>query len=182
MARQMADETFRTDQERNRYAAHVRAINELVDGLRDQDGRGWMPYVAPWHGGTEARLLSVLRDPGPKTQDGTGSGFLCTENVDPTAERQCRAFEQKAGADALTRLLGLMPDLRVVLLQDGDAQATWRRLEKAHLALAGQERFQVVRTYQPGRQAPWSPDAEVRAAREQHRADALRQVADILRA
>ncbi|MFC8276504.1 hypothetical protein ACFUJR_29020 [Streptomyces sp. NPDC057271] len=88
MARQMADETFRTDQERNRYAAHVRAINELVDGLRDQDGRGWMPYVAPWHGGTEARVLSVLRDPGPKTQDGTGSGFLCTENDDPTAERQ----------------------------------------------------------------------------------------------
>ncbi|KQX55408.1 MULTISPECIES: uracil-DNA glycosylase [unclassified Streptomyces] len=209
MARQMADETFRTDQERNRYAAHVRAINELVDGLRDQDGRGWMPYVAPWHGGTEARVLSVLRDPGPKTQDGTGSGFLCTENDDPTAERQCRAFEQagigardvtpwnaypwyinrkpdaseqKAGADALARLLGLMPDLRVVLLQGGDAQATWRRLEKAHPALAGQERFQVVRTYHPGRQALWSPDPEVRAAREQHREDALRQVADILRA
>ncbi|MFF8444695.1 hypothetical protein ACF07U_27955 [Streptomyces californicus] len=50
-------------------------------------------------------------------------------------------------------LLELMPDLRVVLLQGGDAQATWRRLEKAPPALAGQERFRVVRTYHPGRQA-----------------------------
>ncbi|MCQ6555444.1 hypothetical protein NPS70_19905 [Streptomyces sp. C10-9-1] len=74
-----------------------------------------------------------------------------------------------------------MPDLRVVLLQGGDAQATWRRLEKAHPDVAAQERFQVVRTYHPGRQALWSPDPEVRAAREQHRENALRRVADMLR-
>jgi hypothetical protein len=31
-------------------------------------------------------VLSVLRDPGPKIQDTIGSGFLCLENDDPTAE------------------------------------------------------------------------------------------------
>ncbi|WP_197683502.1 uracil-DNA glycosylase family protein [Jiangella alkaliphila] len=91
MARRMADEAFRLAQERDRYASHVRPINELVDVLRG-DGRGWMPYVAPCHGGIEAGMLSVLRDPGPKTQDGTGSGFLCIENDDPTAELQSVAF------------------------------------------------------------------------------------------
>ena len=64
-------------QERDRYAAHVRPVNELVDELHDLDGRGWMPHVAPVHGGVEARVLSVLRDPGPKTQDGVGSPGLC---------------------------------------------------------------------------------------------------------
>ncbi|APU44687.1 uracil-DNA glycosylase [Streptomyces sp. TN58] len=204
----MADDAFRVAQEQNRYAPHVRAINELVDGLRDQDDRGWMPYVAPWHGGVDARVLSVLRDPGPKTQDGSGSGFLCVENDDPTAERQCHAFkeagidirdttpwnaypwyinqkpdasQQEAGAEVLARLLGLMPNPRVVLLQGGDAQATWRRLEKRHPEFAGEVWFQVVRTYHPGRQALWSPDPEVRASREQHRKDALQRVADILR-
>lgn len=95
----MADEPFRVTQEQARYAPHVRAINELVDQLRDPGGRGWMPYVAPWHGGVHARVLSVLRDPGPKTQDGAGSGFLCVENDDPTAELQCRAFAE-VGIDA----------------------------------------------------------------------------------
>src|SRR5258708_3149377 len=80
VARRMADGKFRLEQHQPRYAPHVRPINEMVDGLRDQDGRGWMPHVAPWHGGVQARVLSVLRDPGPKTADDVGSGFLCVEN------------------------------------------------------------------------------------------------------
>src|SRR5215211_5814233 len=88
MVRRMRDPGFRLEQERGRYAPHVRPVNELVDELRCRHGRGWMPYVAPWHGGVLARVLSVLRDPGPKTQDGVGSGFLCIENDDPTAELQ----------------------------------------------------------------------------------------------
>lgn len=207
MVRRMADETFRIEQEDGRYAPHVRAINEMVDGLRDQDGRGWMPHVAPWHGGVDARVLSVLRDPGPKTQDGVGSGFLCIENDDPTAERQCHAFaeagiealdttpwnaypwyinrkpnasEQQAGVDPLVRLLALLPDLRVVLLQGGDAQATWRRLERKHPEIADQGRFQVVSTYHPAKGALRTPDPAERAAREQHRKDACHRVAELL--
>ncbi len=90
MARRMRDEAFRIEQEKGRYGPRVRAINEMMDALRDRDGHGWMPHVAPWHGGVEARVLSILRDPGPKTQDGVGSGFLCVENDDPTAELQAQ--------------------------------------------------------------------------------------------
>ncbi|MBT2441789.1 uracil-DNA glycosylase [Streptomyces sp. ISL-36] len=203
----MAEEGFRRAQERDRYAPHVRLVNEMVDDLRGHDGRGWMPYVAPWHGGVDARVLSVLRDPGPATQDGTGSGFLCMENDDPTAARQCQAFgdagigagditpwnaypwyinraptaaEQQAGVAPLKRLIELLPHLRVVLLQGGDAQRTWRRLAKKHPEVAQQTRFEVVSTYHPGRQALWSPDPAVRAAREQHRVDAYRLVAKAL--
>jgi hypothetical protein len=41
--RRMADPAFRAAQQAGRDAPHVRAINELVDALRD-DVRGWMPY------------------------------------------------------------------------------------------------------------------------------------------
>ena len=208
MARRMADESFRVEQEQARYAPHVRAINELVDQLRDPGGRGWMPYVAPWHGGVHARVLSVLRDPGPKTQDGVGSGFLCVENDDPTAELQCRAFaevgidardvtpwnaypwyinrapnasERQAGIDPLLRLLRLLPNLLVVLLQGRDAQDTWRRLTRQYGEILGDQRFQVVSTYHPGRQALWSRDPVVRAARAQDRVHAYIRVAEALR-
>ncbi|WP_019064683.1 uracil-DNA glycosylase [Streptomyces prunicolor] len=207
MVRRMADEAFRDEQESGRYAPHVRAINEMVDELRDQDGRGWMPYVAPWHGGVDARVLSILRDPGPKTQDGSGSGFLCVENDDATAERQCTGFaeagidardttpwnaypwyinrapnaeERRAGVTVLARLLGLLPRLEVVLLQGVDAQDSWRRLEKTHPELVREARYEVVHTYHPGRQALWSPDPAVRAAREQQRHDSYQQVAQAL--
>ncbi|MFI1358091.1 uracil-DNA glycosylase [Streptomyces sp. NPDC020898] len=185
----------------------MRAINEMVDELRDQDGRGWMPYVAPWHGGVEARVLCVLRDPGPKTQEGTGSGFLCVENDDATAERQCTGFaeagieardtmpwnaypwyinrapnaeERRAGVTILARLLGLLPRLEVVLLQGVDAQDSWRRLERTHPQFIQQSGYQVVSTYHPSRQALWSPDPDVRAAREQQRLDSYRRVAKLL--
>jgi hypothetical protein len=204
----MAEETFRIEQERARYAPHVRAINEMVDGLRDQDGRGWMPHIAPWHGGVQARVLSVLRDPGPMARDGVGSGFLCVENDDPTAELQCRAFtatgihardvtpwnaypwyinrapkasERQAGVDPLVRLLGLMPYLKVVLLQGRDAQDTWKRLAKRHPEIVQQVRFQVVGTYHPGRQALWSRDPVVRDDRAQDRVRAYLRVAEVLR-
>ena len=87
----MADLAFRQLEEADRYAPHVRPINELVDALRD-DARGWMPHIAPLHGGTAAQVLSVLRDPGPATRDTVGSGFLCIENDDLTAERQLQMF------------------------------------------------------------------------------------------
>jgi hypothetical protein len=85
----MADPAFHAEQKRGVYATHVKPLNQLVDQLNDPRGRGWMPYVAPHFGGTEARLLLLLRDPGPGTNDqrgGDGSGFLCIENDDETAE------------------------------------------------------------------------------------------------
>jgi hypothetical protein len=204
----MASEAFRMQQARDRYAPHVRAINELVDDLRGEDGRGWVPYVAPWHAGVHVRVLSVLRDPGPRTQNIGGSGFLCVENDDPTAELQYRAFtdagidprdiipwnaypwyinrrpraaEREAGAGALLRLIGLLPHLRVVLLQGRDACDVWGRSLRRRPSLVADLTLEVVTTYHPGRQALWSADPAVRQARAQHRKNAYLHVAVALR-
>lgn len=201
----MADPTFRAEQEAGRYAAHVAPVNGLVDALRSPE-RGWMPHVAPLHGGVEARVLSILRDPRPATQYGVGSGFLCIENDDPTAERQLELFagvgitpaditpwnaypwyinaapkaaQLDAGVEPLARLLELMPNLRAVLLQGKDAQNGWARLVRRHPSRARRV-GSVVATFHPGRQALFHPDPAVRAARAQHREDAYRAVADAL--
>ncbi|WP_328299213.1 uracil-DNA glycosylase [Streptomyces sp. NBC_00435] len=203
----MRDEAFRREQDKERYAPHVRPINEMVDALREPEGRGWMPYVAPWHGGAAARVLSVLRDPGPKTLEGAGSGFLCVENDDPTAELQAQIFERagiapddvtpwnaypwyinrspkaaelQAGAEVLKRLLGLMPRTEVVLLQGNEAQDVWRRLLKAHPDVVRDRTLEVVSTYHPGQQALFVRDPEERARRAQHRIDSYQKVGDAL--
>ncbi|WP_405818147.1 uracil-DNA glycosylase [Streptomyces sp. NBC_01390] len=208
MARRMRDEAFRIEQEQGRYAPHVRPINEMVDALRDQDERGWMQHVAPWHGGVEARALSILRDPGPKTQEGVGSGFLCVENDDPTAELQVQLFEGagiaprdvtpwnaypwyinrspkaaelQAGVEVLKQLLGLMPKAEVVLLQGSEAQDAWRRLLKTHPGVVRERSLKVVSTYHPGRQALFVRDLDERARRAQHRVDSCQTVGDVLR-
>jgi hypothetical protein len=151
MPRRMADPTFRDVQHATAPTAiHIAPISRFVDSIRDRDGRGWAPYVAPLHGGVDAQVLSILRDPGPATPDGSGSGFLAIENDDPTAERQLLLFESvgssprqvlpwhaypwyfnrkptgaelDAGAEVIVELLELLPDLRVVLLQGRDAEA-----------------------------------------------------------
>lgn len=207
MARRMRHDDFRRSQELHTYARHVRPINELVDALRGREGRGWVPYVAPMHGGVNSRLLFVLRDPGPATRAGTGSGFLCIENDDPSAERQARAFEaagidpgealpwniypwyinqkptatqRKAGAEVLVELIALLPRLEVVLLQGHDAQTGWKKLEGAHPSLVADRGLVVERTFHPSPQALFHPDPAIRAARERDRAEALERVGSLL--
>src|SRR5437868_12878523 len=90
----MTEPVFRDEQGAARFAEHVRPVNELIDDLRRTSGRGWLPYVAPVHGGARAQLLFILRDPGAITREGCGSGYLCMENDDPTAEQQARAFAE----------------------------------------------------------------------------------------
>src|SRR4051812_19542611 len=90
----MREPAFRKSQVDHRMDPHIAPINELVGRLQNRDGRGWLPEVAPLHGGVDARVLSVLRDPGPMTQGGQGSGFLCIENDDATAEAQFLLFEE----------------------------------------------------------------------------------------
>ena len=185
----MRDPVFRRSQEDGLRLPHVAPINLLVDELREE-GRGWVPYVAPIYGGIEAEMLSILRDPGPMTDAARkGSGFLCLENDDPAAElfatllaeagipaarmtpwnaypwyinRKPNAAELAAGLDPLRRLLGLLPHLRVVMLNGGDAQSLWRKLASAHPSLAAT--YHVLPTYHTARQA-FIGTREVRAAR-----------------
>lgn len=212
MPRRMADPGFRGQQWDARFAPHIAAINSLVDALCDGDARPRPPYVAPMYGGANARILSFLRDPGPATQevrhDGrVGSGFLCMENDDPTAERTCRLFaaagipaleivpwnaypwyinrnpkaaELEEGIGPLRKLLDLMPKLRVVMLHGGAARDSWRRFERRFPMLVADRGLVVLPTYHTSRQAFWHPSAEERARRLQHLEDAFTRAAILL--
>jgi Uracil DNA glycosylase superfamily len=201
----MRDPQFRQQQLDGVRAPHIAPVNALVDELIDPSGRGWVPYVAPVYGGVDARVLCIQRDPGPKThsQHG-GSGFLCLENDDATAERFAslldgagipvaetlawnaypwyinrspRAAELEAGVEPLRRLLGLLGRLRVVMLHGGSARDGWRRLAGRHPDLV--VRLEVIPTYHTSSQAFIGPP-EVRAARVAALKEAFARAARIL--
>lgn len=202
----MADPKFQSQQWSERYAPHIAPVNRYVDELREQ-GRGWAPYVAPLHGGTDATVLSILRDPGPRTQDGVGSGFICVENDDGSAalqadlmeqvglsprellpwnaypwyiNRQPKVAELNVGVPTVLHLIDLAPRLRVVLLQGSDAQNAWRRVVKARPGLARRRDLTVVHTFHPSPQALFAKDPAVRAARVQRRIEAFQEVAQLV--
>jgi hypothetical protein len=185
--RRMSDPAFRRSQFDGLRDPHIAPFTELVDDLRDRAGRGWMPYIAPMYGGVNARVLSIFRDPGPKTQDGAGSGMLCCQNEDPSAElhatlladagipvaellpwnaypwyinRKPSGAELDAAAGALKRLIDLAPALEVVMLHGGDAQAGWRRFARQFPATAN--RMAPAKTYHTSRQAFWHKNPAVR--------------------
>lgn len=206
MPRQMAIDAFRKQQWEDRFAPHIAPVNEYVDELRER-GRGWAPYVAPLHGGTEARVLSILRDPGPATRDGKGSGFICVENDDGSAELQAvlleesglspyallpwnaypwyinrapKAAELDAGVETILHLIELTPKLKIVLLQGGDADRAWRRLLRISPGIESEHGLTVVRTFHPSPQALFVRDPERRAARAKRRREAFHEVAALL--
>lgn len=206
MPKEMAVQEFRQQQWDARYAPHIAPVNDYVDQLRKM-ARGWAPYVAPMHGGVEARVLSILRDPGPATQDGVGSGFICVENNDGSAELQSillekagiapfdllpwnaypwyinrapRASELDAGVQTILHLLDLASKLEVVLLQGGDADRAWRRLLRIAPSVERDRELTVVRTLHPSPQALIVRDPDQRAARVARRRDAFHEVAALL--
>lgn len=195
MTRLMADPAFRRAQEEQLHLPHIAPITSLVDDLR-KDGE-WAPYVAPLHGGIHARMMTLLRDPGPMTRQGTGSGMLCTENNDQTAAKQCELMaeagltaadltpwnaypwyinrpptkrELRRGAGVISSIVALMPELRVVLLTGRDAQAAWD-LAAQHDSTLRSGRFAVLRTFHASVQALQAKDPLERARRVQHRID-----------
>lgn len=166
-----------------------------------------MPYIAPMHGGVDARLLSVLRDPGPMPQAKGGSGFLCWENDDATAEmisqlsadagidatdatpwnaypwyinRAPKPAELEAGVEPLKRLIDLLPRLRVVMLHGGSAKDGWKRLTRQYPDIVAARRLKAISTYHPGRQAFWHQDPAVRESRREHLRESSYQAARCL--
>jgi hypothetical protein len=82
--------------------------------------------------------------------------------------RQPTATELDAGAEVLVELLELLPDLRVVLLQGRDAEASWEEVAR-RLPVPLEERgVSVLATIHPGRQALFTPDRDERARRVAH--------------
>ena len=121
--------------------------------------------------------------------DGKGSGFLCLENDDFAAERfatllaeagiapsrmtpwnaypwyinrKPNAAELREGLEPLRRLIGLLPRLRVIMLNGGEAQSLWRKFKVAYPAIAVS--YLVLPTYHTSRQA-FIGTREVRGAR-----------------
>jgi len=202
----MAESVFREGQWRHRYDDHIAPINRLVDAL-GKSGHGWLPYVAPMYGGVNARLLSLLRDPGPMTQASTGSGFLSMENDDATAQaiseyfaaaaipaceivpwnvypwyinRAPKARELSEGVEPLRSLIELLPRLRVVMLHGVSARAGWKQLLAKYPDFAVERGLKIVSTYHTSRQAFWHADPLVRQSRKDHLESSFAQAAEVL--
>ncbi len=194
MARRMRDQLFRAEQWEHRYDRHIFPINQYVDELRKESGCDSVPYVAPIYGGVNSKLLSLMRDPGPKTQDNSGgSGFICMENDDQTAESYCGYCEYASisaecmvpwnsypwyinqkpsmlqlekGITPLKRIVDLLPDLRVVMLHGVSAKESWKRLLYRFPMLEKERGLVVIKTYHTSRQAFWHKDPLVRESRK----------------
>ncbi|MFG2563611.1 uracil-DNA glycosylase [Streptomyces sp. NPDC048496] len=95
--------------------------------------------------------------------------------------RSPKAAELQAGVEVLKQLLGLMPNVKVVLLQGSEAQRGWDRLLQTHPGVVRERSLEVVSTYHPGRQALFVRDPDERARRAQHRVDSCQTVGDVLR-
>ena len=167
---------FLAEQHRGLYRTHIGPFNRMVNELRTDDE--WMPHVSPSYAGTQARMLTLFQDPGPKTQDGAGSGMLCTENRDPSAERQHRLLDLAGipvsdiiawnaypwyinskptsaqlsrGLPVLNRVIELCPNLQVVMLHGGVAQDAWRKYRNLYPATA--RRLHMIETFHTSNRA-----------------------------
>lgn len=167
--RRMADESYRSEQWGHRFDEHIGPINRLVDDLIDT-GRRWMPYVAPYHGGTKATILLLFQDPGPMTAIANGgSGFIGCENDDPSANLLADCLDAAGlaqsdvtpwnaypwylgdggsitsarlaeGLDPLRQLLALLPSAHTVLTGGKKAQQSWKMFSARFPAAANRLR------------------------------------------
>lgn len=202
------NDDFWDDQWARRFEPHVAPLNTFIDAIRAEHGLD-APYIAPYYGGTSARLLSVLRDPGhgaDKAHD--GSGLLCIENADQTSTRQRALFgevgidkadmilwnaypffihrkplaaELSLGARLLLRLLEL-PEVHiaVVLLQGNEAQDTWKRLLRVDPGIKKRLGLQVIETIHPSISALRTDVPGERARRETDRRAKYAEAARLL--
>ena len=139
---------------------HMAALIDYNDALRRQQPDWKVPDLDPASGGSEARALFLLEKPGPKADQGTGSGFISVHNNDPTAEATYRFAlvrnrlplhwclfanvipwwdgfikigpgQRRLAAEAITHLLTLLPELRAIVLVGATAQRAWARSKLA---------------------------------------------------
>lgn len=202
--RQMKFASFRDHQHARLREPHIAPITAYVDNLRTA-GR-WLPYVAPLHGGVDARMLTVLRDPGPGPLLDGGSGMLCIENHDQSAENQFLLMEGAGltpadftpwnaypwyinrtptddelldASPTLVGLLELLPNLQLVMLQGGEAQAAWRIALEAQPEIR-RRRLIALETYHPSNQALRTPSPVERQRRIDHRITTWEEAGSIL--
>lgn len=138
------------------HLPHVVRLTAYAHSLR-QSGSGEVPDFDPCDGGTDAQVLFLFEKPGPMTAQGTGSGFISRDNDDPTAAATFRFMEEARlprkltviwnvipwwngtvkvtrqerveGAKEVRELLGLLPELRAVVMVGKNAASVRSGLE-----------------------------------------------------
>lgn len=177
MARRMRDPSLRDQQWQGRFEPHVAPINRQLEAWAEGRGVPAPPLVPPHLGGTAARIVCVLRDPGPRAGGPNGSGFISWENDDPTAERhQLVAYSAgirdndvitfnsclwyinaepttahlASGIDEFLTLLGLIEKPEAIIFHGGTAHRFRRLLDKTRPG------WSPVPTAPPG---PWDSRA-----------------------
>lgn len=198
VVRSMAVRQFAEAQSAGVNDPHVGPLNKFVKQLRQQKPDLNVPWIAPFYRGVDSRVLVLLRDPGPMADEAKGSGFLCAQNDDPSAENLSLLFaragidardvlpwnsypwyvnraakgeaELAEGVVALRALSELLPRLEVVMLAGVQARWAWKLLEKHHGDFLEARGISAVWTYHPSRQSLWHRDPEVRQWRSDHQA------------
>lgn len=144
-----------------------------------------MPYIDPMDAGAGARVLIVLEAPGPMTNAGgarPGSGFISSDNADPTARNLWNARREaglldgvliwnavpwylgptqikptaKDRADGgliLRDLISRLPELHTVVPLGRHAQDAWRRYGRPGIGMS----LRTIESWHSGNQAMNQP-------------------------
>ena len=134
------------DGQRELMAPGTPPITANIDSLRTSDR--WLPYVAPLHGGIDARCPRCSAIPAPELATRVAQACSASKNHDQSAEKQFRimesvglapqdstpwnaypwyvnrapsAAELRSATPTLVALLELLPNVEFFLLQGGEA-------------------------------------------------------------
>ena len=206
--RRAASAEYRQELWNTRFDPHIEPINRLVDELITEQRGSWMPYVAPNHGGTNAKIVTLFQDPGKMTsrQHG-GSGFIGVENDDPTAnlladcldeagvaqsmilpwnsypwyltdQGNVTATRRDQGVAALRRLLDLAPEVHTVVSHGAVAHDTWKRFGKRFPSVA--TRYRHLETFHTSGRGITNGGQQTKAEGVAHVVATLRSAAQII--
>lgn len=138
---------------------HMQPLTQWVANLRKQlDDSFFVPDFDPLDGGINAEFLFLFEKPGPKTDSRNGgSGFISRDNNDPTAENIFKFMkniglnrnrtliwnimpiwnktikfisqERKKGTRLLEEVMGLLPNIKALILVGNSAQSSEKWLK-----------------------------------------------------
>jgi len=139
---------------------HITPLAEFVRRLRVKMGPcAAIPFIDPWDGGIEAKVLFLLEAPGAKARN---SGFVSMNNPDETAKnffeisreakidrkrliiwntvpwyigsdtriRPANLTDIASGIESLADLIQLLPKLRAIVLVGGKAQKATKHIRR----------------------------------------------------
>lgn len=185
-------------------APHIRPLTEWVETVRrrlDPCHASTVANFDPVGGGTNARVMYLAQDP---STTANGTGFISPDNNDPTARATTEACDEAGIAEHerihwnvypwylaadcaepvpnrdelattfLVELLGLLPEVRSVVLIGDPAAKSWARLAKRGGVRSGIEHWAAPHPSYGWWAKPYKPKTDGRLGRDVV-VDALRQ-------